>query len=372
MKKIVIIGSTGSIGTQTLKVVEKHRDLFEVVGLVANTNAELLLEQRSKFEVSNCGLFFGDKAKGNDSNLVYGKECYDIASLANVDVVLICASGISALPYVIKAINAKKTIAIANKETLVCAGELIMPLVAKSGIDFLPVDSEHSAIWQCLRAGNKKDVKKLILTASGGAFKHTSIEQLKFVTAEDALKHPNWNMGKKITVDSATMFNKGFEVIEAKWLFDIDIDNIDVVVHQESIIHSMVEFVDSSVIAQMSYPTMEIPIELALAYPNRIDVQIPPLDFVKVGALHFEKLDEVKFPSVDLAKKVAKVGGFYPTVLNSANEVLVDRFLNGEIGFLDIYNKVEKALDIKIESLPMTLENIMYISDKTMRIAKNL
>ncbi|MEG1805041.1 MAG: 1-deoxy-D-xylulose-5-phosphate reductoisomerase [Clostridia bacterium] len=371
MKKIVIIGSTGSIGTQTLNVVRRHNDKFQVVGLVANSNVELLIKQKEEFGVENCGLFLNSTGVAANG-LVYGKECYDIAKLPEADIILVAASGISALPYVVNAIKAKKSIALANKETLVCAGELIMPMVKNSGIDLLPVDSEHSAIWQCLRGGQRKDVKKLILTASGGSFLRTPIEDLKDVTVENALKHPNWNMGKKITIDSATMFNKGLEIIEAKWLFDMDIDDINVVIHPESIVHSMVEFADSSVIAQLSYPTMEIPIQLALTYPDRLNSAVSSLDFAKIGQLHFEQLDKVKYPSVDLCVKASKEGGFYPTILNASNEILVDRFIKGQIKYLDIFDKTVAILEKRWEKMPLNLDNIQYISDKAMNLAREI
>ncbi|MEG2116664.1 MAG: 1-deoxy-D-xylulose-5-phosphate reductoisomerase, partial [Clostridia bacterium] len=217
-----------------------------------------------------------------------------------------------------------------------------------------------------------KDVKKLILTASGGSFLRTPLEDLKDVTVENALKHPNWNMGKKITIDSATMFNKGLEIIEAKWLFDMDIDDINVVIHPESIVHSMVEFADSSVIAQLSYPTMEIPIQLALTYPDRLNSAVSSLDFAKIGQLHFEQLDKVKYPSVDLCVKASKAGGFYPTILNASNEILVDRFIKGQIKYLDIFDKTVAILEKRWEKMPLNLDNIQYISDKAMNLAREI
>ncbi len=391
MKKIVIIGSTGSIGTQALNIAEKHKDKFEVLALVANSNKELLLEQKRKFHVKHCGLFSINKSNlnsnqnaenttsdknisssNNEKSLVYGEECYELAKLAEADVIVVASSGIDTLPYLINAIKAKKTIAIANKECLVAAGEIVMPMVKKYGATLIPVDSEHSAIWQSSHSGEKKDIKKLLLTASGGPFLNYKKEDLKHVTLAQTLKHPNWTMGRKITVDSATMFNKGLEIIEAKWLFDMSVDNIEVVVHRESIIHSMVEFADSTVIAQMSYPSMEIPIQLALTYPSRIESNVPSLDFAKLSTLHFEAIDSEKFPAINLSKEVCKLGDFYPTIMNSANEMLVDRFINEKIGYLDIYSKVEKILAMEVEKLDMTIENIIYISNKTKRIAETI
>ena len=371
MKKLVIIGSTGSIGTQTLNIVEKHSDKFEVLALVANANKELLLEQKRKFDVKQCGLFSNNKGE-KDSEIIYGEDCYDLAKLEDADVVVIASSGIDTLPYLMNAIKAKKTIAIANKECLVAAGEIVMPMVKEYGATLIPVDSEHSAIWQSSHSGEKKDIKKLLLTASGGPFLNLSKEDLQNVTLAQTLKHPNWTMGRKITVDSATMFNKGLEIIEAKWLFDMSVDDIEVVVHKESIIHSMVEFNDSTVIAQMSYPSMEIPIQLALTYPSRIETNVNSLDFSKLSTLHFEKLDNEKFPAVELAKEACRLGGFYPTILNSANEMLVDRFIKEEIGYLDIYSKVKKVMEMEFEHLDMTIENIIYISNKAKRIAQTI
>ncbi len=364
MKKIVIIGCTGSVGTQTLNVIKRHSDKFEVLGAVAHSNYEKLIEIKNKFTVKHCGLFFpNDKV---DNSIVYGEDCIEIAGLKEADIVVIASSGISALNYVVKAIENGKTIAIANKETLVSGGEFIMPLVKKHNATLIPIDSEHNAIWQCLMAGEKKDVSKLILTASGGAFRDKSIEELKNVTKADALKHPNWSMGAKITVDCASMMNKGLEIIEAKWLFDMPIDKIDVVLHRESIIHSMVEFVDRSCMAELSYPTMEIPIGLALSFPHRLVQNVPSLDFFSIKNLSFQDIDNEKYPFLNLCKEVGRIGGLLPTVMNTANEVMVEKFLNGEIAYLDIFAYVRKIVEEShIEGI-VTQENILEV-DKMIR-----
>lgn len=358
MKRIAIIGSTGSIGRQTLDVIGKHPDLFEAVALSANSDKELLQSQAMKFSVKSLGLFSED-----------GEKCYELAALPFVDTVVIASSGISAMGYLLAAIKAGKEIALANKECVVSAWELILPLVKKYGAKIFPVDSEHSAIWQSLSAGEKRDVKRLILTASGGPFFGKSTEKLKNVTKAEALCHPTWKMGDKITIDSATLMNKGLEVIEACKLFGVSEKNVDVVIHRESIVHSLVEFDDGAVVAEMSYPTMEIPIQLALSYPRRYKTSVSPLDLAKCGKLSFYSLDEEAFPFVSLARKVYNKGGFYPLAFSSSDEVAVEAFLNGKIGFADIYETVKNTID-KVSLPAFTLENIGAADEVSREIAR--
>ena len=351
MKKIALLGSTGSIGTQTLDVVRKNGDKFEAVALVANNSYEKLYEQICEFSpkyavIVNKNAY--DKLKERDlgkTELLTGEDAIaDVASLEEVDVVLTAMVGFSGLVPTIRAIKAKKTIALANKETLVVAGELIMKLAKEYGAPILPVDSEHSAFFQCLNGENGNEVERLLLTASGGPFRGKKESELKNVSVKDVLAHPTWNMGAKITVDSATLVNKGFEAIEAKWLYDVDFDKIEVVVHPESVIHSMVEFTDGAIMAELGMPDMRIPIQYALSYPKRIVSDFPRLDFFKLQSLHFEKPDMKTFKGLKLAIEAGKTGGSAPCVFNAANEVAVDAFLNNKISFLNIYSIIEKTL----------------------------
>ena len=305
MKKIALLGSTGSIGTQTLDVIRKNGDKFEAVALVANNSYEKLYEQICEFSpkyavIVNKNAY--DKLKERDlgkTELLTGEDAIaDVASLEEVDVVLTAMVGFSGLVPTIRAIKAKKTIALANKETLVVAGELIMKLAKEYGAPILPVDSEHSAFFQCLNGENGNEVERLLLTASGGPFRGKKESELKNVSVKDVLAHPTWNMGAKITVDSATLVNKGFEAIEAKWLYDVDFDKIEVVVHPESVIHSMVEFTDGAIMAELGMPDMRIPIQYALSYPKRIVSDFPRLDFFKLQSLHFEKPDMKTFKAL--------------------------------------------------------------------------
>ena len=351
MKKIALLGSTGSIGTQTLDVIRKNGDKFEAVALVANNSYEKLYEQICEFSpkyavIVNKNAY--DKLKERDlgkTELLTGEDAIaDVASLEEVDTVLTAMVGFSGLVPTIRAIKAKKTIALANKETLVVAGELIMKLAKEYGAPILPVDSEHSAFFQCLNGENGNEVERLLLTASGGPFRGKKESELKNVSVKDVLAHPTWNMGAKITVDSATLVNKGFEAIEAKWLYDVDFDKIEVVVHPESVIHSMVEFTDGAIMAELGMPDMRIPIQYALSYPKRIVSDFPRLDFFKLQSLHFEKPDMKTFKGLKLAIEAGKTGGSAPCVFNAANEVAVAAFLNNKISFLDIYSIIEKTL----------------------------
>lgn len=351
MKKIAIFGSTGSIGTQALQVVGRMRDAFEIAALTAGSNIELLKKQVREFTPAFCAVsqaeclnaidaqafpatrFLG----GEEANLTVARECeYDIA--------LICASGVCILPAAVEAVRRGKRIALATKEIMVAAGELFTAEVRRSGAELIPVDSEHSAVFQCLHGGKREQLSRIILTASGGPFRGYTPEQLESVTAEQALRHPNWSMGKKITVDSATLMNKGLEVIEAKWLFGLEAGQIDAVIHPQSIVHSMVEFRDGSVIAQLSYPTMELPIQLAFTYPDRLPGGLRPLDFGALSALTFEPLERKRFPCFDLALTAMEAGGIMPAVLNAANEELVGAFLDGRISYGQIPYDIEDVL----------------------------
>ncbi|WP_419724912.1 1-deoxy-D-xylulose-5-phosphate reductoisomerase [Terrisporobacter petrolearius] len=381
MKRITILGSTGSIGTQTLDVVRKNKDKFEVVAISANSSVDLLLEQILEFNPKYVAVYNEESANklknmipnNIDIQVLSSMEgLVKICQLKEVDIVLTAVVGMIGLVPTMAAIKAKKTIALANKETLVTAGEIVMEEAKKNNVDILPVDSEHSAIFQCLNGERKKDVEKIILTASGGPFRGKSKEELINVTKNQALKHPNWDMGRKISIDSSTLMNKGLEVIEAKWLFDVDVENIDIVVHPQSIIHSMVSFKDSSVMAQLGCPDMRLPIEYALTYPGRSETDFERLDLAKIATLTFEKPDMETFPCLQLAFKVLKLGGTYPTVLNAANEVLVNEFLEDKIGFYDIPYYIERSLEQHNNRSNPTLEDILEVDKETREFLSNL
>lgn len=374
MKKISILGSTGSIGTQTLDVVRKNKDKFEVVAISANSSIDLLLEQILEFNPKYVAVYNEESAKklkdiipnDIDIEILSSMEgLVKICELEEVDIVLTAVVGMIGLVPTMAAIKAKKTIALANKETLVTAGEIVMREAKKNNVEILPVDSEHSAIFQCLNGERKKDIEKIILTASGGPFRGKKKEELIKATKNEALKHPNWDMGRKISIDSSTLMNKGLEVIEAKWLFDVDVEDIDIVVHPQSIIHSMVSFRDSSVMAQLGCPDMRLPIEYALTYPERSKTDFERLDLAKIATLTFEKPDMETFPCLELAFKALKLGGTYPAVLNSANEVLVNEFLDDKIGFYDIPYYIERSLDQHNNRSNPTLEDILEVDKET-------
>ncbi|MGN0170169.1 MAG: 1-deoxy-D-xylulose-5-phosphate reductoisomerase [Lachnospiraceae bacterium] len=352
MKKIAILGSTGSIGTQTLDVVSRQKDL-SVVALSAGSNIELLEQQARRFHPSLVCVGDETKAKILRDNLkdlnirvVYGMEgLLEIAVYEKSDILVTAIVGMMGIRPTIAAIKAGKTIALANKETLVSAGHIIMPLANKMGISILPVDSEHSAIFQCLEKNTGNRFRNIWLTASGGPFLGYTRQQLEEVKPEDALKHPNWSMGRKITIDSATMVNKGLEVMEAKWLFDASLDQIKVLVHPQSIIHSAVEYEDGAVIAQMGTPDMRLPIQYALCYPERRPIPGKALDFYELGKMTFCKPDEETFRGLALAKIAMERGGNVPTIYNAANEKAVDLFLQRKISFLQIPQVIEQCMD---------------------------
>lgn len=361
MKKIALIGSTGSIGRQVLNCVDRHSDKFKIVSLTAHSNAGLLGEQIKKYKPEIAVLTNPENLSklssiGN-TNLYYGENALVHAVCESADIVVVAVVGFCGLKAVIEAIKMDKIIALANKESLVCGGEIVNKLLKehpKSKI--LPVDSEHSALWQSLGLDFNRPFKKLILTASGGAFRNLSLKELKFVKARDALKHPNWLMGKKITVDCATMVNKGLEVMEAMYLYNCPLEKVDVVIHPESIIHSMVEYEDSAIVAQMAYPSMEIPIQLALSYPERFKTDVESYNFFE-KPLTFKPVDLEKYPCFDLAIKSAKEGYNAPCILSSANEVAVELFLQDKIEYSAIKDYLDYALqtvkrqEVSLESL---------------------
>jgi len=349
---VTILGSTGSIGTQTLDVIANDRDRYEVEALSAGGNTALLIEQAKLFRPKKVCLATKEAASEAKLHLppgtevLYGEQgLIEIAAAGRSSMVVTAILGSRGLGATLAAIRAGKAIGLANKETLVTAGHLVMSLAEQKGVPILPIDSEHSAIFQCLNGENRKSVKRITLTASGGSFRDRTRDELAGVTVEQALKHPNWSMGAKITIDSATMANKGLEVIEARWLYDIDYDDIGVVIHPESIVHSYVEFEDHSVMAQLGLPDMRVPIQYALTYPERRPTPTDRLDLTKAGALHFREMDEKRYPMMRLAYAAGRIGGTATTVFNAANEVAVARFLQGAIGFLDIERIVESTLE---------------------------
>ena len=366
MKNVVLLGSTGSIGTSTVKVAEDLPDRIRLLGLAAGNNAELLLKQVQKHrpeavsinnpeKASDLGKVFGAATKvySGDEGLI------KLATLPAADIVLIAIVGTAGLKPALAAIRAGKDIAIASKEILVMAGEIVMSEARKHGVRVLAVDSEHSAIFQCLDGKPSSSVRKLWLTASGGPFRTTPKEEFPDITVERALKHPSWVMGKKITIDSATLFNKGLEMIEARWLFDIGMERVGVLVHPQSIVHSLVEFVDGALLAQLSTPDMCLPIQYALTYPDRVPNERVQTNFTKLGSLTFEEPDAERFPALTLARRAGEVGGTMPSVLNAANEVAVAAFLNRKINFPQITEMVRRTMDAHKVVLHATLEQIL-------------
>ena len=346
MKKIALLGSTGSIGAQTLSVVRRHPDKFKIVSLAAGKNGGDFLEQVKEFspKVATLSATLDSALLPKTTQFFFGEDAFKNAITDDCDMVVVALVGFKGLIAVLDAIEKGKDIALANKESLVVGGELVMKMAKEKGVNIYPIDSEHSAIWQALGCDYNTPFNRIILTCSGGAFRDYSLEQLKKATAIDALAHPNWAMGSKITVDCATLVNKAFEVIEAKWLYGAPFNKIDVIIHRESIIHSMVEFKDSSVIAQMSYPSMELPISLALSYPERIQTGIKSLDFALLNKLTFEKVDHERFPCFNLILTAGKEGACYPAVANGANEKAVELFLKGAISYPDIYKGIYGAV----------------------------
>ncbi|MDF2571573.1 MAG: dxr [Sporomusa sp.] len=369
MQHVAILGSTGSIGTQALDVIAANLDRYKVTVLAAYKNDKLLAEQIEYFKPQLAVLIDKQAAERmvsryhGPTKILAGEEgLLEAATFHQTDTVLTALVGFAGLNPTIAAIKAKKNIALANKETLVAAGEFVMSLAKQYNVNIYPVDSEHSAVFQCLQGENKKQIRRIILTASGGPFRGRTALELEDVTVADCLRHPNWSMGQKITIDSATLANKGLEVIEARWLFGVEYEQIDVCVHPQSIIHSMVEFIDGSVISQMGMPDMRLPIHYALSYPERMPSNCPRLDFSSLSALTFEVPDTVNFPALRLAYEAGKGGGTMPCVFNAANEVAVYAFLNNEISFLDI----PKVIGYTMESHTIVHNidlNQIYIAD---------
>ncbi|EYE89342.1 1-deoxy-D-xylulose 5-phosphate reductoisomerase [Fervidicella metallireducens AeB] len=380
MKKITILGSTGSIGTQSLEIIRNRKEDFKVIALTANSNVKLLLEQIKEFKPQYAVVMSDEsykilknKVDQNETKILKGLEgLIYVSSLDDVEIVLTSVVGMIGLKPTIAAIQAGKDIALANKETLVVGGQIISNELKKSNSKIIPVDSEHCALFQCLQGQNKKDVKRLILTASGGPFRGKKKEELKTVTPEMALRHPNWSMGKKISIDSATLMNKALEVIEAHWLFDVTYDKIDVVLHPQSIIHSMVEYCDGSILAQLSETNMQHPIQYALDYPRRNIANFGYLDLIKNNTLTFEEPDINTFECLSLGFEAGKIGGTMPTVLNAANEEAVNLFLGKKISFLEISEIVKEAMNHHVTSYDLTLDKILEVELLTRNYVNSL
>jgi 1-deoxy-D-xylulose-5-phosphate reductoisomerase len=363
MRNVVLLGSTGSIGTSTIKVVEDLPQHLRLVGLAAGNNVELLQEQADKFRPEAISILDPAKAellRARHKQVYAGADgLIKLATLPSADIVLIAIVGTAGLKPALAAIRAGKDIAVASKEILVMAGEIVMREAAQRGVRVLAVDSEHSAIFQCLDGKPVQSVRRLLLTASGGPFRNTPKEEFPKITVERALKHPSWVMGKKITIDSATLFNKGLEMIEARWLFGIEMDRVDVVIHPQSVVHSMVEFVDGSIIAQLSTPDMCLPIQYALTYPERVGSQRVQTDFARIGSLTFEKPDADRFPALKLARRAGETGGTLPAVLNAANEIAVEAFCTRKITFDQIPELVARTMDRHQTAPHPTLDQIL-------------
>ena len=367
-KKISLLGSTGSIGTQTLDVVRSLPEKFQVISLSAGKNVELLADQINEFKpayASVCSKKDADRLQSlidtNKITIFTGSEgLKTLASLEEIDMAVIAVVGITGLLPTLEAIKAKKTVALANKETLVAGGSLVIPEAKKYGVEILPIDSEHSAIYQCIANNNEKSIKRILITASGGPFRTWEKDSISSASVDQALAHPNWNMGPKVTIDSATLMNKALEIIEARWLFDVKFEDIEVLIHPQSIVHSLVEFIDGSIIAQLSNPTMHLPIQYALCYPERLESNlVEPLNLSNIQKLEFYPPDEDKFPCLNLAYKVGNLQGTYPAVLNAANEVAVNAFIDSNITFYDVFNIVNSCINEHKSVANPTLEDIL-------------
>ena len=369
MKKITILGSTGSIGVNALSVIDSNPNEFSIVGLSAYKNGDRLIEQVKKFEPEFVSIvdnevadYVENKLRAFNVKILKGREgLLELSSYENIDLMLNALVGSSGMEPTINALNSKVDVALSNKESLVMAGSLIKDITTKTGANIFPVDSEHSAIWQCLVGEDRKEINKIILTGSGGPFRTLPIEKFSTITLDQALNHPNWEMGKKITIDSATMMNKGLEVIEAYWLFNVPAEKIEIVIHPQSIIHSMVEFKDKSIKAQLGLPDMKIPIQYALTYPSHQETNWKELDLTEINSLTFEKPDYKKFPCMKLAFEALNKNGTAPAVLNVANEQAVYRFLNKEIDFNEIPKIIEMACAKHEFILEPSLDDILYI-----------
>ena len=377
-KRLVILGSTGSIGANVLDVVSRFPSRFEVAGLGAGKNVPLLEEQIARFKPERVCVLQQKDAREIGSRItgpevLWGEEGYvDLALTEGVDLVVSSQVGASGLRPTYAAVKAGRVIGLANKETLVAAGEPMMAEASRSGAVILPIDSEHSAIYQSVVGHNSREIRRIILTASGGPFRTMGRERMASITVEDALDHPTWNMGAKITVDSATLMNKGLEVIEAHWLFGVAIEAIDVHVHPQSIVHSMVEYIDGSIVAQLGIPDMRVPIAYALSYPERLPLDLPPLDLFSMGSLTFERPDRERFPCLALAFAAGREGGTMPAVLNAANEVAVELFLERRIGFADIPRLVSRAMELHRRVPVESLEHVLEVDRETRTLVRRL
>jgi 1-deoxy-D-xylulose-5-phosphate reductoisomerase len=382
MKRVSILGSTGSIGSQCLKVVESLPGRFEIVALAAGSNVDLIAEQVARHHPKVVSVATEDAARnlcfrlegrrnGSPIEVLFGAEGIErVATHPETDVVLSAAVGVVGLPATFKAIQCGKNVALANKEVLVAAGEIVMAAIARRGVELLPVDSEHNAIHQCLRAGEHREVKRLVLTASGGPFRKTPLSELARVTPQQALAHPNWKMGQRITIDSATLMNKGFEVIEAKWLFGLDLEKIHVVIHPQSTIHSMVEYVDGSILAQLGPTDMRMPIQYALTYPERLSSNGCALDWAALKQLDFEEVPAGKFPCLELAKEALRQGGPMPCALNAADEVAVAAFLEGRLAFPGIPAVIEKVLAGMPSTKLLKIDDVLAADSEARHLAR--
>jgi len=382
-KRVAVLGSTGSIGTQTLQVIDSHNDLFEVELLTAFNNSKLLIEQAIQYEpnvvvIGNPDHYstVRDALENTDIKVYAGKDAINqVVEMDTIDTVVIGIAGIDAIEPIIRSLQNNKKIALANKESIVAAGSIIMEEAVKSSGQIIPIDSEHSAIFQCLMGEVGNAISKIVLTASGGPFLNANISDIRSARTKEALNHPNWNMGDKISIDSATLMNKGLEAIEAHWLFDIPADKIDVLIHPQSIIHSLVYFVDGSVKTQLSYPDMKIPIQFALGYPNRMKSGLPELDLLEKSELKFMPPDVKKFRNLALAFKALKSGGNMPCILNAANDIAVKAFMEEKINLLDIPNIIEKSMDsiplIKTPSLQDYFQTDIVAREITLEIINN-
>ena len=365
-KRVIILGSTGSIGTSALKVARDVPDRMEVVGLAAATSVDALAQQAAETGARHVAIYDASRAGELRGKLPAGVKCYagaqgliDLVTEVEADMVLVAIVGTAGLRPALAAIECGRDLAVASKEILVMAGEAVMAAARLKGVRVLPVDSEHNAIFQCLEGRRADDVSRLILTASGGPFRTWSAEQIAAATVAQALKHPTWEMGRKITIDSATLFNKGLEMIEARWLFDVEMPRVDVIVHPQSIVHSMVEFIDGSVLAQLSHTDMCFPIQYAVTWPERVPNTLPPLDFASLARLEFEAPRRDAFPALDLARHAGTEGGTLPAVLNAANEIAVAAFLSGRCGFADIWRHVGAVMERHVNMPHATLEEIL-------------
>ena len=371
MKKVLILGSTGSIGKSTIEVIEANKKDFLITGLVARSNENLLLQQAKKYYVKNICL---TESKNLEKKYISETELEDLISSDQVDIVVAAISGVAGLKNILSAVRAGKKILIANKEPLVAAGQILMKEAKRFNAEIIPIDSEHCAIHQCLTNIEKKDLKRIIITCSGGPFLGKSLKNLKNVSVKDALNHPVWKMGSKNLIDSASLMNKALEIIEAKWLFNLESEQIDVIIHPQGIIHSMVETIDNSILAVMSEPDMKICIAYGLGYPNKIDTSSSPLNFTENNSLEFINIDQMDFPSVNFARDALSLGGIFPAVMNAANEVAVEKFVNNEIKFDLIFDTIKHAMDeFKKEELlkKPSLEQIISADEKARLISLN-